>query len=106
MRRCPNCGQRSQERFTVECPNGPLEAEGVLPAAVHGHPPVLEFVTSHGFTPVKPDVEQGDAMREATDVAVVSTDPVRVRITYSHEGKMLRLVVDGDLTVQEVDKNW
>lgn len=101
---CQVCDRRHQELFTVECPNCPLTVDGLLPAAVHGYPAVLDFVTRHGFNPVVPTAEQWEAMSDAQEVEVISLEPLEVRITYSLAGDVLSLTVDEDLAVTAVEE--
>lgn len=99
---CETCDRRHQESVSVGCPNCPLSAEMPLPAAVHGYPRHLNFVTAHGFDPVVPTAEQWAAMGDACEWVVIATDPLKARITYSMEGHVLTLTVDENLDVVDV----
>lgn len=101
---CDACGRRRPELWTAECPNCPLEVSGSLPSAVHGYPPVINFITAHDFNPVVPTEEQWVAMGEAFEVDIPSLEPLRARITYSLEGDELRLSVDDELNTVEVKR--
>lgn len=99
---CETCERRYQEVITVTCPSCPLTGEMVLPAAVHGYPQVLNFVTAHGFDPIVPTAEQWAAMSDAQEWEVLATDPIEARITYSLEGHVLTLRIDENLDVVDV----
>ncbi len=99
---CQTCGRRYQELITVECPNCPLIVKMPLPAAVHGYPQQLNFVTAHGFDPIVPTAEQWAAMQDACDWEVLATDPLEAQITYSLDGHVLTVTVDENLDVVDV----
>lgn len=102
---CQECDRRRQDLFTAECPNCPLRVEGLLDTAVHGYTEVLDFVTAHGFNPVVPTAEGWVTITDATEVDVVSIEPLKARITYSLAGHVLSLTVDEELNVIEVTED-
>lgn len=59
-------------------------------------------MTSHGFNPVSPTLEQWEVMPDAWEEEVLETDPVKVEITYRIDEDVLSLLIDEHLNVIEV----
>jgi hypothetical protein len=51
------------------------------------------------------DVVRTLNLAEGLEEEVVSTDPLRVRVTFSHDGDELHLLLDDGMNVLEVDQN-
>jgi flagellar basal body-associated protein FliL len=91
-------------RNSEQCPNCHASTAVTLPVAVHGYTEHLDFVTSNGFNPVNPTVEQFKEMTAASEVDLLSTDPVEASITYSLDDDYLRTVLDEELNVIDVSR--
>jgi hypothetical protein len=101
------CGRRFEAVAVVAC--RVCKNYHAMPprSLVVEHPAVVSFYHERGVD-VQYDLGDVESVRRRTDLvsgheqAVVSTDPPRVRVTVTHEGDELRLIVDGDLDVAEL----
>jgi hypothetical protein len=107
---CTDCGREravlAREACTV-CKSAGLGTPGIKTLF---HPAVVAFYYDHGvevgFTG---DTDYADVVRtldlvEGLEEEVVSTDPLRIRVTFSHDGDELHLALDEEMDVVEVDR--
>lgn len=107
---CPECGRSravvAREACTV-CKSAGVGNPGIKTLF---HPAVVAFYYEHGiefgFTG---DTDYADVVRildiaQHLDEEVLSTDPLRIRVTYTHDGDALHLVLDEDMAVVTVDR--
>ena len=107
---CPECGRKravvAREACTV------CKSAGVGSPAIKTllHPAVVSFYYDHGIeVGFTGNTDYTDVVRtlqlvEGFEEEVRSTDPVRVRVTVSHDEDELRLLLDEALNVVEVDR--
>jgi len=100
---CASCERRYPVEIHYECTNclfdlGPMAAaSGVLK-----HFELLSFLIDHDINPFTD--AWGPVAREATE-EVLSTEPLRIRYTYTLDGDSLVLILDEDLSVLAVDRS-
>jgi len=105
---CGTCGRRYAATAVVAC--RVCENYHAMPprTLVVNHPAVVSLYHERGVD-LHYDLDDVESVRRRTDLVarheqrVVSTDPPRVLVTVVYEGTELRLIVDGDLNVSEVD---
>jgi hypothetical protein len=105
---CPECGRKravvAREACTV-CKSAGVGSPGIKTLF---HPAVVAFYYDHGIeVGFSGDTDYADVVRtldlaEGLEEEVVSTDPLRVRVTFSHDGDELHLLLDEDMSVVEV----
>lgn len=99
---CDACGTRFLGRAHWACTTCKAEIRGPSWAPVVNHPAVIAFFYDHGIEHAHASwtaMDRGDACREE----LVSTDPVRMRITVSAGEDELLVTIDDSLTVVDVD---
>jgi transposase-like protein/DNA-binding transcriptional ArsR family regulator len=111
---CPNCGTSmrggwNEARVNYVCSICKHSASYPAWVAIFDHPAVVAFYHEYGF-----DMSYGlddpevcgrlfDRLRK--DQTLVSTDPVRIRVTVTYDGAELYLTLDGDLAVVDVTRD-
>jgi len=107
---CSECGRQravvAREACTV------CKSAGVGSPAIKTllHPAVVSFYYDHGIeVGFTGNTDYADVVRtlqlvEEFEEEVVSTDPIRVRVTVSHEDDELNLLLDEQLNVVELDR--
>jgi len=101
---CDACGNRHAVVVDLACTNCIYAQSGSAIVGIAAATPLLAFLTARGFNPVTPDpTDQALVSRVLNDYeeAILSTDPLRVRLTVALDGDELDLVVDETLTVVE-----
>lgn len=105
---CPTCGRVDEILVRETCSVCKSSGQGTPGLKVMVHPAVISFFYDHGIEAgFSGDTDYEDVLRtlalaETFETEVVSTDPVRIRVTVSHEADELRLVLDEEMTVVEV----
>ena len=109
---CPSCGTSmrggwNEARVTYVC--SVCKHTGSYPAwaAVFDHPEIVSFYHDHGVD-MTFGLDDPEACGRLWDhlkkeQSLVSTDPVRIRVTVSCDGDQLHLTLDGELDVVDVD---
>lgn len=104
---CPNCGRDEAVLARESCRICKSSGQGSPSIKVLFHPVVVSFFYDRGieigFTG---DTDYTDVVRTMNlvkefDEEVVSTDPLRVRVTVTHDSDELRLLLDEDMRVIE-----
>lgn len=104
---CSNCKTRDSARVRYVCTVCKHRNRRPVELTVVDHPTVIAFYDRHGVDP-RWDVDAPDRcirMMErlwAMEHTLVSTDPVRIRVTIPCGGDELRLTLDGDWDVIDV----
>jgi DNA-binding transcriptional ArsR family regulator len=106
---CGTCGRRFAAIAVVHC--RVCENYHAMPprTLVVNHPAVVSFYHERGVD-LHYDLDDVESVRRRTDLVagheqeVVSTDPPRVLVTVSYAGDDLRLTVEGNLNVVEVNE--
>lgn len=107
---CQNCGRNDPVWSREICTVCKSWAEGTPGYKLLFHPAVVSFYYDRGvelgFTG---DTDYVTLLRmltivEELDQTVEQTDPLRVRVTFSHDGDELRLLLDDTLTVVGVEQ--
>lgn len=101
---CPDCGTRDSARVRYICTVCKNWLGVPIQNAFINHPAVVSFYYDHGvdMRMDADDIENFPNLWELVweqDHAIVSTDPVRIRMTFPYEGDQLDLVVDEALDV-------
>ena len=108
---CPNCGTSmrggwNEARVSYVCPVCKHSASYPAWAAIFDHPAVVTFYHEHGFNMTygldDPEVCGRLFDRLKKEQTLVSTDPVRIRVTVTCDGAELYLTLDGELTVVDI----
>lgn len=97
---CERCGNRFPVVVQTACTNCIFEAMGNLGLVLIGHPTVQAFKVAHGDNLVAPS--PGKNPLSNREEVLVSADPFVARVTYSYEGEELTLVIDEELSIEEV----
>lgn len=106
---CPRCGTRDEVRVRYVCSVCKHRETYPVQAAVHGHPAIVAFCYEH-------DIEQTIDLDDPAasgrlwarlhkEHTLLSTDPVRVRVSMPAEEETLHLDLDEDLTVTDVTRS-
>ena len=101
---CRGCGNRHAVTVGLSCTNCIYDESGSAIVGLAGAPPLLAFLTARGYDPVTPDPDSHAAVSRVLndyEERVRSTDPLRVRFTFSVDGDELELTVEGDLDIVE-----
>lgn len=106
---CPNCGRERPVLVRETCTVCKSSGQGSPGIKVLFHPAVVAFYYDHGveigFTG---DTTFQDVIRtlnlvERFEEEVVASDPLRIRVTVSHEGEELHLLLNENMSVIEVE---
>lgn len=106
---CPACGTRDEVRVSYVCSVCKHGASFPVQAAIHDHPATVAFYYDHGIVRTY-DLDDPEECGRLWDLllqqehALVSTDPVRVRVTVPCGDDELHLTLDEDLTVTDVSR--
>lgn len=106
---CKSCGTRDEVKVRYGCLV--CKDAGVWPvdAATHTHPAIDGFCYEQGLD-LRLDAADPEACIRATqhhtnrEHTLVSTDPIRIRVTVPGNDASLHLTLDGDLDVIDVDR--
>lgn len=104
---CPNCGTRDEIRVGYVCSVCKHGDSYPVHAAIYDHPAVVGFCHEHGIENTY-DLADATACSRlwdnllAREYALVSEEPVRIRITIPGDGEQLELTLDRDLGVIDV----
>lgn len=107
---CPNCGTLDSARILYECAVCKNWNGGPAQLIVTDHPALISFYYDRGFD-VRYDVDDVDAFDRIwhlfweQDHTLVSTDPVRIRVTAPCDGDQLTMLLDEELEVIEIGTN-
>jgi len=108
---CPSCGTSmrggwNEARVRYVCSVCKHSATYPAWVAVFDHPAIVAFYHEHGFDMTygldDPEVCGQIFDRFKKEQTLVSTDPVRIRVTVTCDGAKLYLTLDGELTVGEM----
>ena len=105
---CPNCGRRDEIQARWVCTTCKNAGHGPPGPNLALHPRVVAFYAERGLdigydtNDFRNIVRMLEAMSEH-EQEVVSTDPVRVRVTIRYGGDQLRVIVDESMTIVEVE---
>lgn len=104
---CPNCGTRDSARVRHVCTVCKNWDGNPVEVMVFNHPAVVTFYHEHGVDTRldATDVAGYDRVEESirsTSHTLVSTDPVRIRVSVPCQEDELQLTLDGDLDVVDV----
>lgn len=105
---CPNCGTRDSVRVRYVCTVCKNWNEGPVQVVVHDHPAVISFYYEHGID-ITYDTGDIEGFYRVWDLlwkqehALVSTDPLRIRVAVPCEDDELHLLLDSDLNIIEID---
>jgi DNA-binding transcriptional ArsR family regulator len=98
---CPNCDRRFEVGCRFVCST--CKAASICPllkaVLVPHHPEIDEFLVRHGVVPEFPYLTEIPELE--TEESVVSTDPLRVRVTLDIHGERLELLLDEHAGVVE-----
>ena len=108
---CPNCGTLDSARVRYICTVCKRKSSRPIEFTVVEHPAVIAFYYHHDVD-IRRDIDDiGEFIRGAERLwaiehTVVSTDPVRIRITVPCEGDELRLVLDENLNIDDRSESY
>ncbi|PSP31418.1 hypothetical protein BRC64_10080 [Halobacteriales archaeon QH_10_67_22] len=103
---CPSCGLENEISTLFQCSVCKLSVIGPPSGFVTHHPAVVAFYYERGVeTQYSLDFEgvrQVLEVEEAHEQSLVSTEPVRIRVTVAYEGDERSLLLDDELRVLDV----
>jgi ribosomal protein L37AE/L43A len=111
---CPNCGYSEPIRAHWVCAACKHHATGSISGVVKNHPAVISFLYDHDVDFGYPystnefdTVVENERLKAELTYGqdLVSTDPLRVRVTVEHDGDELVLVLDENLSVLDVTRS-
>ena len=111
---CPNCGTAVRDggnevRVSYVCSVCKHSASYPAWAAAFDHPAIVAFYHEHGFDMTygleDPEVCSQLFDRFRKEQTLVSTDPLRVRVTVSCDGEEMFLTLNEDLTVIDIARD-
>lgn len=108
--RCAECGYSDAVGVRYVCTVCKNANEAVIMAEIDDHPAVISFYYDHG---IDRGIDTRDPERYhlswnllwEIEHSVVSTEPLRIDVTFPCEGKELRLTLDSELNVIETDRS-
>ncbi|MEF8785892.1 MAG: helix-turn-helix domain-containing protein [Haloarculaceae archaeon] len=99
---CGSCRSVYAVKVGFRCSNCIYEGGGGIGIGLVASTELLDFVTDHGRNPINPDsIRAVNSITQDYDVAIHSTDPLRVGLTYTIGEDSLSLTVDEELNVLE-----
>ena len=108
--KCPSCGRERAVLARETCTVCKSSGWGPPSMKVVFHPAVIAFYYDHGIeVGFTGDTDLTDVRRtldlvETSEEEVVSADPPRVRVTFSHDGDELHLLLDEEMNVIDVSE--
>jgi hypothetical protein len=102
---CDHCDRRYAVRFEAECATCHYNTEGIPNICLLAETELLSFLTDHGLNPLVPETHDrapGTLANYGEDV--LSTDPVRVELTFTIDDDSLTLTLDEDVSVVNVTR--
>jgi hypothetical protein len=111
---CPDCGYSEPIRAHWVCAVCKHHATGSVSGVVQNHPAVVSFLYDHdvdfGYPYSTNDFEtilENEPIKQAISYEqdLVSTDPIRVRVTVAYDGDNLVLTLDDDLAVLDATRS-
>lgn len=105
---CQNCGRRYRIEAVFYCTVCKNWSGGPRGTIVAQHPAVVSFYFDHGIEyQYDPDfgmMQRALELVQGHEERLVSESPVRVQVTIRHEGDELRLTLDEEMSVVEVEE--
>ncbi|MEF8812383.1 MAG: helix-turn-helix domain-containing protein [Halovenus sp.] len=99
---CDACLRADAIEVKFACTNCIYESGGAATAALYANTELLAFLTAHGLNPIAPDsIHALNSTLQNYEEEILSTDPLRARLTFGVDGETLALTVDEELTVVE-----
>lgn len=105
---CPNCGTRDSVRVKYICSVCKHRNRRPVELTVLDHPAIISFYDDHGID-TRWDIDDIDRCLQNAERlwemehSLLSTNPVRIRVTVPREGDELQLTLDEEGTVIEID---
>lgn len=102
---CDTCESIYAVKLGFHCSNCIYESGGGVGLGLIANTELLDFVTDHGLNPIDPDSTQTvNRVTQNYDLEVLSTDPLRARLTFSLDDDSLSLTIDEELNVLEATR--
>ncbi len=107
---CPNCGRKRSVVAHETCTTCKSSGVGTPGIKLLFHPAVVAFCYDHGIevgftgTTDFEDVARTMDLVEEFEETVVSTDPLRIRVTIALDADELHLTLDGNMNVLDVEE--
>ena len=111
---CPDCGYSDEIRAHWVCTVCKHHATGSVSNVVKNHPAVISFYHEHDLDRGYPygtnefetvAANESHAAAVAPEQELVSTDPIRIRVSVSRDGDELALTLDENLNVVEMTRS-
>lgn len=97
---CDDCGEQHAIQFETRCTNCRFALSSIASMHLVGAVEVLDFITDHGVNAISDPWDWGWEYEED----VLSTDPLRARITFEIDDEALTLTVDEELSVLDATR--
>jgi hypothetical protein len=97
---CDRCDHRFGVSVTSRCTNCIFETRAPFPTHALGDPDLMTFMLEHDIDPLSP----GGFHLRACEEEFVSTDPPKVRYTFSADGDSLSILVDESFPIVEATR--
>ena len=102
---CNHCDRRYTVLFEVECSTCHYKSNGIPNLCLLAKTELLAFLTDHGLNPLVPATqERAPGTLANYEEDVISTDPVRVALTFTVDDDALTLTIDEDVSVVDVTR--
>ena len=103
---CARCDRRYAVRFEVTCSTCHYSTGGIPNLCLLAETELLSFLTDHGLNPLVPEThERAPGTLANYEEDVLSTDPLRVALTFTVDDDALRLTIDEDVSVVDVTRD-
>lgn len=102
-KRCEQCDLRFAAMFSANCTNCIFDMDAPVATYLGKHPAVMGFMIEHDIDPTSSE-GYSFAVFDAAE-SVLSTDPLKVRITYTLDNNSLAVTVDEALSVVDVTRD-
>jgi hypothetical protein len=107
---CPNCGRRDSVRVRYVCTVCKNRNRRPVELTVIDHPEFIAFYDDHDID-LRWDIDDSDECLHlmkhmwAMEHSLISTDPVRIRVTAPCDGDELELLLDEELNIIDVSQS-
>lgn len=102
---CDHCDRRKAINLGFTCTNCIFEGGGAFVIGLVATTELLAFLVGNGLNPVNPDSPSAvDKVHNTFEEEVLSTDPLKVHITFECGGSTIGLTVDDDLAVVDTSE--
>ena len=103
---CDHCDRRYAVLFAAECSTCHYSTNGIPNICLLAETDLLAFLIDHGLNPLVPKTrERAPGALANYEEDVLSTDPVRVALTFTVDDDALTLTIDENVYIVDVGRD-